>query len=94
MRPLFLLPECVPYLSLQIDDEQPPTKMKKLAIMEEREEDKYEHTLTIRCWLCEPTGGMPIPDALQDSKVHPSPDLLQKLISDHNNRSKPLQVMS
>jgi len=93
MRPLFLLPECVPYLSLQIDDEQPPTKMKKLAIMEERE-DKYEHTLTIRCWLCEPTGGMPIPDALQDSKVHPSPDLLQKLISDHNNRSKPLQVMS
>lgn len=63
MRPLFLLPECVPYLSLQIDDEQPPTKMKKLAIMEEREEDKYEHTLTIRCWLCEPTGGMPIPDA-------------------------------
>jgi len=47
--------------------------MKKLAIVEEREEDKYEHTLTIRCWLCEPTGGMPVPDALQDSKVHPSP---------------------
>jgi ubiquitin carboxyl-terminal hydrolase 5/13 len=43
--------------------------MKKLAISEEREEDKYEHVLTIRCWQCEPGGGKPVPDALQDPLV-------------------------
>jgi len=52
-----------------MDDKEPPMKIKKLAIVEEREEDKYEYTLTIRCWLCEPAGGMPVPDALQDVKV-------------------------
>jgi ubiquitin carboxyl-terminal hydrolase 5/13 len=43
--------------------------MKKLAITEEREEDKYEHTLTLKCWLCETVGGKDIPDALQDPQA-------------------------
>ncbi|KAI0292227.1 ubiquitinyl hydrolase [Multifurca ochricompacta] len=30
------------------DDAEPPAKMTKLAIIEEREEDKYEHSLTLR----------------------------------------------
>ncbi|KAF7760323.1 hypothetical protein Agabi119p4_10999 [Agaricus bisporus var. burnettii] len=51
------------------DEEEPPTKMKKLAITEEREEDKYDHTLTLKCWLCEATAGSVIPDALQDPKI-------------------------
>ena len=33
---------------LQDDDGEPPAKMKKLAIVEEREEDKYEHVLALR----------------------------------------------
>ncbi|KXN86253.1 Ubiquitin carboxyl-terminal hydrolase 14 [Leucoagaricus sp. SymC.cos] len=53
----------------RVEDEEPPAKMKKLAIVEEREEDKYEHVLTIRCWLCEPAGGKVVPDALQDPQI-------------------------
>ena len=57
--------------SVQVEDEEPPAKMKKLAIVEEREEDKYERALTVKCWLCEPAAGTGkvIPDALQDPKV-------------------------
>lgn len=54
---------------MQADEEEPPTKMKKLAITEEREEDKYDHTLTLKCWLCEAMAGSVIPDALQDPKA-------------------------
>ncbi|KAF5346463.1 hypothetical protein D9756_010077 [Leucocoprinus leucothites] len=53
----------------RVEDEEPPAKMKKLAIAEEREEDKYERVLTIRCWQCEPAGGKLISDALQDPKI-------------------------
>jgi ubiquitin carboxyl-terminal hydrolase 5/13 len=31
--------------------------MKKLAINEEREEDKYEHTTVFKCWKCDLQGG-------------------------------------
>ncbi|KIK70466.1 hypothetical protein GYMLUDRAFT_234930 [Collybiopsis luxurians FD-317 M1] len=34
-------------------DEEPPAKMTKLAIVEEREEDKYEFITTVKCWKCE-----------------------------------------
>lgn len=44
-------------------------KMTKLAITEERDEDKYEHVLTLKCWLCDSAGGKVVPDALQDPKV-------------------------
>ncbi len=43
--------------------------MKKLAIVEDREEDKYDHTLTIRCWKCDPNTGVECPGALSDPKV-------------------------
>ncbi|KAJ3001497.1 hypothetical protein NUW54_g6385 [Trametes sanguinea] len=32
------------------DEEEPPAKMKKLAIVEEREEDKYEYKTVLKCW--------------------------------------------
>jgi hypothetical protein len=47
--------------------------MKKLAIAEERDEDKYEHTLTLKCWLCETAGGKVISDAFQDPQARPRP---------------------
>ncbi|KAG1797423.1 uncharacterized protein HD556DRAFT_1356550 [Suillus plorans] len=40
-------------VSNRADGEEPPAKMKKLAINEEREEDKYEHTTVFKCWKCD-----------------------------------------
>lgn len=45
--------------------------MKKVAIVEDREEDKYDHTLAIRCWKCDPNKGVEYPSALSDPKVRP-----------------------
>ncbi|KAK2460221.1 hypothetical protein APHAL10511_007756 [Amanita phalloides] len=42
------------------DDREPPAKMKKLAIMEEREEDKWTHSTTLKCWECDRESGIPI----------------------------------
>lgn len=43
--------------------------MKKLAITEEREEDKYDHLTTVKCWTCDPQIGVEIPNAPNDPKV-------------------------
>ena len=43
--------------------------MKKLAITEEREEDKYDHLTSVKCWTCDPQSGVEIPDASKDPKV-------------------------
>ncbi|KIJ98331.1 hypothetical protein K443DRAFT_680854 [Laccaria amethystina LaAM-08-1] len=53
----------------RLEDEEPPAKMKKLAIVEEREEDKYDHVTVIRCWRCDLEKGSEIPDAAVNSKV-------------------------
>ncbi|KAG2136349.1 uncharacterized protein EDB93DRAFT_1169370 [Suillus bovinus] len=44
-------------VSNRVDGEEPPAKMKKLAIHEEREEDNYEHTTVIKCWKCDLQNG-------------------------------------
>jgi len=31
--------------------------MTKLAIVQEREEDKYDHHTALRCWRCDPVNG-------------------------------------
>ena len=59
----------------QSEDEEPPAKMTKLAIVEEREEDKYDHVTSIKCWACDPENGTVVPEALSDPKVR---YLLQK----------------
>ncbi|KAI6167536.1 hypothetical protein EDD17DRAFT_939157 [Pisolithus thermaeus] len=41
-------------------DQEPPTKMTKLAIMQEREEDKWEHHTSLKCWKCYPVEGKEI----------------------------------
>ncbi|KAG1880072.1 hypothetical protein F4604DRAFT_1651500 [Suillus subluteus] len=46
--------------SNRADGEEPPAKMKKLAINEEREEDKYDHTTVFKCWKCDLQGGKEI----------------------------------
>ena len=34
--------------------------MTKLAIVQEREEDKYDHRTTLKCWQCDPVNGKEI----------------------------------
>ncbi|KAI0668763.1 ubiquitinyl hydrolase [Trametes maxima] len=51
------------------DDEEPPAKMKKLAIVEDREEDKYELKTVLKCWKCDAESGLEIPDASNDPHV-------------------------
>ncbi|KII83872.1 hypothetical protein PLICRDRAFT_46628 [Plicaturopsis crispa FD-325 SS-3] len=46
-------------------DEEPPAKMKKLAIVEDREEDKYTHVTTVKCWRCDPAQGAELPPDAQ-----------------------------
>lgn len=43
--------------------------MTKLAIVEEREEDKYNHLASVKCWTCDPQSGAELPDAAKDPKV-------------------------
>ncbi|KAF9816460.1 hypothetical protein IEO21_04065 [Rhodonia placenta] len=50
----------------RVDEEEPPTKMTKLAIVEDRDEDKYEFKTVLKCWKCEPENGLEIPDAMAD----------------------------
>lgn len=40
--------------------------MKKLAILEEREEDKYSHETVLKCYSC---GGVELPELSKDPKV-------------------------
>lgn len=46
--------------------------MTKLAIVEDREEDKYEHLTTIKCWKCDAGNGSEIVGAVNDPKVRGS----------------------
>ena len=43
--------------------------MTKLAIIEEREEDKYDHLTSLKCWSCDPQDGVELPEAKDDPKV-------------------------
>ena len=43
--------------------------MKKLAIVEDRDEDKYEHIIALKCWKCQPQNGVEIPDSITNPKV-------------------------
>ena len=55
------LPSYLPFG--QSEDEEPPAKMTKLAIVEEREEDKYDHVTNIKCWTSDPESGIIVPDS-------------------------------
>ncbi len=49
-------------------DEEPPTKITKLAIAEERDEDNYDYVTALRCWQCAPDGNL-LPVAQSDPQV-------------------------
>lgn len=53
----------------QTDEDEPPAKMKKLAIVEDREEEKYEFKTVLKCWKCDSQNGLEVPDASQDPHV-------------------------
>ncbi|KAH8114253.1 ubiquitinyl hydrolase [Phellopilus nigrolimitatus] len=58
-----------PSNSKREENEQPPAKMAKLAIVEEREEDKYEHSTTFKCWKCDAGAGKELPELSAEAKV-------------------------
>jgi ubiquitin carboxyl-terminal hydrolase 5/13 len=43
----------------------------KLAIVEDREEDKFEHSTVVKCWECDPQYGAELHGATTNSKVCP-----------------------
>ncbi|EIW65364.1 ubiquitinyl hydrolase [Trametes versicolor FP-101664 SS1] len=51
------------------DEDEPPAKMKKLAIVEDREEEKYEFKTVLKCWKCDSQNGLEVPDASHDPHV-------------------------
>ncbi|THH03651.1 hypothetical protein EW145_g6112 [Phellinidium pouzarii] len=60
-----------PASSKRDNNEEPPSKMAKLAIVEEREEDNYEHITTFKCWECASTSGAgrELPELSGNTKV-------------------------
>ncbi|KAF7322425.1 Ubiquitin carboxyl-terminal hydrolase [Mycena chlorophos] len=65
----------------RVEDEEPPAKMSKLAILEEREEDKYDHSLVVKCWTCDADKGREIPEAFNDPKVKSFADEVMRSLS-------------
>ncbi|KAJ7766902.1 hypothetical protein B0H16DRAFT_1412848 [Mycena metata] len=63
------------------EDEEPPAKISKLAISEEREEDKYEHSTVVKCWTCDVEKGREIPEAFQDAKIKALADETMRSLS-------------
>lgn len=55
--------------------------MTKLAIVEDRDEDKYEYKTVLKCWKCNPTNGLEIPDALFDPHVKSLSDAVMRSLS-------------
>jgi ubiquitin carboxyl-terminal hydrolase 5/13 len=51
------------------DDDGPPAKMTKLAIVEEREDDEFDRVETLKCWSCDPVNGESLPELTNDTKV-------------------------
>ncbi|PPQ80059.1 hypothetical protein CVT25_001488 [Psilocybe cyanescens] len=73
----------------RIHDEEPPAKMTKLEIVEENEEDKYEHVTHVKCWACDSQNGAVVPDALSDPKIKSLVDgVMQSLSSARQSEVK------
>ncbi|KAG5735611.1 Ubiquitin carboxyl-terminal hydrolase 14 [Termitomyces sp. T112] len=55
--------------SQRTEDDEPPAKMTKLAIVGDREEDRYETSTVVKCWACEPEKGRELPEAVAEPKI-------------------------
>lgn len=51
------------------EGQEPPAKMTKLAILEERDEDKYDTFTTVKCWLCDAENGKEVPEELVNDQI-------------------------
>ncbi|KAG6370630.1 hypothetical protein JVT61DRAFT_11258 [Boletus reticuloceps] len=68
-------------------DDEPPAKMTKLAIAQEREEDKYDHRTVLRCWTCDPVdGGVIVAD--DDTTKRLTDGIMQSLSSARQSEVK------
>ncbi|KAK7688341.1 hypothetical protein QCA50_008713 [Cerrena zonata] len=64
-------------------------KMTKLAIVEDREEDKYEHKTVVKCWKCNPETGLELPEATADAQTKTLVDgVMQSLSSARQSEVK------
>ncbi|KAJ8483090.1 hypothetical protein ONZ45_g14725 [Pleurotus djamor] len=63
------------------EDEEPPAKMTKIAIDAAREEDQYDHTLTLKCWKCDPNKGVELSDALSRPQLKALADGIMQSMS-------------
>ncbi|KAF9563466.1 ubiquitin carboxyl-terminal hydrolase 14 [Agrocybe pediades] len=71
------------------NSEEPPAKMTKLAIAEEREEDRFEHVTVVKCWSCDSQNGSEIPNATQNPKIKALVDgVMQSLSSARQSEVK------
>ncbi|KAF7327777.1 Ubiquitin carboxyl-terminal hydrolase [Mycena kentingensis (nom. inval.)] len=63
------------------EDEEPPAKISKLAISEERDEDKYDVATVIKCWTCDVNKGREVPETLSDPSVKSLADQIMQSLS-------------
>ncbi|KAG8756710.1 hypothetical protein FRC14_002817 [Serendipita sp. 396] len=62
-------------------DEKAAPPAKRLAIVEEREEDKYSHSTELKCWLCDPSNGRSLPDGTSEGKGKELRDAMMSSLS-------------
>lgn len=76
---------------IQAEGEEPPSKMTKLSIQEDREEDKYDHITTLRCWKCSDTNGLEVVPSDPDlTKI--SNSIMQSMSSARQSEVKSWEV--
>ncbi|KAF9526811.1 hypothetical protein CPB83DRAFT_857268 [Crepidotus variabilis] len=63
-------------------DEEPPAKMTKLAIIEEKDSDKYDTHTTLKCWKCDPNNGLVLSSSQTDSA------LVQSILTAHSSSTQ------
>lgn len=73
----------------QAGEDEPPAKMSKLMIVEERDEDKYEYKTVLKCWRCNPEKGLELPELSDEPQVKKLvTDVMQSLSSARQSEVK------
>ena len=67
--------------------------MTKLAIQEDREEDKYDHVTTLKCWKCSHTNGLEVAPTSSDPELaNLSNSIMQSMSSARQSEVKAWEV--
>lgn len=73
----------------QAGEDEPPAKMSKLMIVEERDDDKYEYKTILKCWRCNLDKGLELPELSDDPRVKKLvTDIMQSLSSARQSEVK------